>query len=102
MSATKTVTQAGWVYFDTFRARNDYPEHMHYRFVYGEKLDLGKDALPVCEATISFAIPADYDPRADQVAALKAEKAQLQANFARRVTEIERQISQLQALEHSA
>ena len=43
-------------------------------------------------------IPDDFDPRAKQVEALKAEKKKLMADFQVRCTEIERKISELTAL----
>lgn len=50
---------------------------------------------------VTFDVPDDFDPRPSQVKALEAKKRELQAQFAAAVTEIERQISQLQAIEHT-
>lgn len=49
--------------------------------------------------SIEVDIPDDFDPIAAQVAALKAEKIKLMADFQNRVTEIERKISELTCLE---
>jgi hypothetical protein len=97
---TKTITQTGWIYWDADYAKW-YPrkEEKHYRFYLGEKSEGTTCGIPVCEATISFEVPAEFDPREPQIAVLKAKKAQLQAEFTARVTEIEREISKLQALE---
>lgn len=53
----------------------------------------------VCEATIEVEVPDNFDPRASQVATLQRQKVALMAEFQNRVTEIEREISQLTALE---
>lgn len=44
-------------------------------------------------------VPDDFDPRPEQIAALKAEKTRLNAEFSAKVTEIDRRISKLQAIE---
>ena len=44
--------------------------------------------------------PDDFDPRTKQVAALIAEKQKARADFLKRVTEIDRQIQSLLAIEH--
>lgn len=51
--------------------------------------------------TIEVDIPDDFDPRPHQIAALQADRTKLQAAFSARVTEIERQISELTCLEMS-
>lgn len=50
---------------------------------------------------VTFEVPDDFDPRPAQVKALEAKERELRAQFAAAVTEIQRQISQLQAIEHS-
>ena len=52
-------------------------------------------------AEVTFDVPDNFDPRPEQVKALEARKRELQAQFAAAVVEIERQISQLQAIEHT-
>lgn len=47
-----------------------------------------------------FDVPSDFDPVPQQIDSLKAEKAQAMADFQARVTEIERQIQSLLAIEH--
>ena len=49
---------------------------------------------------IEIEIPDDFDPRPQQVAALEAEKQKARAEFQKRVTEIDRQIQSLLAIEH--
>ena len=64
---TKTITQTGWVYFDVWRyGCFGYPAAEHWRFIAGTKLDLNKDTIPVCEVTITFDVPADFDHRGPQ------------------------------------
>jgi hypothetical protein len=52
-------------------------------------------------AEVTFDVPDDFDPRPAQVKALEAKERELRAQFAAAVTDIQRQISQLQAIEHS-
>ena len=46
-------------------------------------------------------VPDNFDPRPQQVQALEQEKQKARAEFAARITEIERQISELTCLEAS-
>ena len=54
----------------------------------------------VKEHTTEIEVPDDFDPRPQQVAALEAEKQKARAEFHERVTEIDRQIQSLLAIEH--
>ena len=54
----------------------------------------------VKEHTTEIEVPDDFDPRPQQVAALIAEKQKARAEFLARVTEIDRQIQSLLAIEH--
>ena len=47
-------------------------------------------------------VPEDYDPRAQQIAALEKHKQKVMADFQKTVTEINSRISNLQALEYTA
>ena len=51
---------------------------------------------------IEIEIPEDYDPRAQQVAALEALKQKVMADYQKSVTEINDRISKLMALEYTA
>lgn len=55
--------------------------------------------INVCEASVEVEVPDNFDPRAAQVEALKRQKQAVMADFQKRVTDIERQIAQLTALE---
>ena len=50
--------------------------------------------------TIEFEIPDDFNPVATQVAQLEEEKRRCRAAFQARITQIERQIQSLLAIEH--
>ena len=53
----------------------------------------------ICEHEFEVETPDDFDPRPQQVAALQAAKQKVRAEFAARIDEIERQISELTCLE---
>lgn len=56
----------------------------------------------VKEHTTTVEVPDDFDPRPQQVAALEAAKQKARAEFQARVTEIDRQIQSLLAIEGAA
>jgi hypothetical protein len=60
-----------------------------------------KDIVFVGTTDVTFEVPDDFDPRPAQVKALQEKERELRAQFAAAVTEIQRQISQLQAIEHT-
>jgi len=51
---------------------------------------------------IEIDVPENYDPRAQQIAALQELQAKASADYQKTVTEIQRRISELQALEYTA
>ena len=51
---------------------------------------------------IEVEVPENFDPRPGKIAALQAEEEELRAAFAARVTEIQREISKLQAITYEA
>ena len=53
----------------------------------------------VKEHLTTVEVPDDFDPRPQQVAALEAEKQKARAEFQARITEIDRQIQSLLAIE---
>lgn len=55
----------------------------------------------VCETEIEIEVPDDYDPRAQQIAALEKEKQKIMADYQKNVTEINDRINKLQALEYT-
>jgi hypothetical protein len=56
----------------------------------------------VCPYTIEFTMPEGWDPRAQQIEALRKKKAELTREFSEAVMKIEAQISRLQAIEYDA
>ena len=56
----------------------------------------------VTEHTTTVEVPDDFDPRPQQVAALEAAKQKARAEFQARITEIDRQIQSLMAIEGAA
>ena len=56
----------------------------------------------ICEQEIEIEIPDNYDPRAQQIAALIKQKEKAMADYQNTLTEINERISKLQALEYTA
>jgi hypothetical protein len=53
----------------------------------------------VCEQEIEIEVPDNYDPRAQKIAVLQAQKQKVMADYQKTVTEINARISELQAIE---
>jgi hypothetical protein len=70
--------------------------------VFYVQLDDTQDRTYVGEQEIEIDIPDDYDPRAQQMAALEALKQKVMADYQISVMEINDRISKLQALEYTA
>ena len=78
--------------------KDDWCEGNDYHF---NKCDLSEHGyVTVMPHEIDVEVPDDFDPRPQQVAALEAEKQKARAEFHARVTEIDRQIQSLLAIEH--
>ena len=56
----------------------------------------------VCKQEIEMDVPDNYDPRAQQIASLEAQKTKAMADYQKSVTDINDRISKLQALEYTA
>jgi hypothetical protein len=56
----------------------------------------------VSQQEIELEVPDNYDPRAQQIAALEAQKQKVMADYQKSVTDINDRISKLQALEYTA
>lgn len=56
----------------------------------------------VCEQEIEIEVPDNYDPTAQQIAALEAKKEKAMSDYNKTVMEINARISKLQALEYTA
>ena len=86
--------------------------HVHYQkyswetegkfIVFYIQMDDTEDRTYVGPQEIEIDVPDDYDPRAQQVAALEALKQKVMADYHKSVTEINDRISKLLALEYTA
>ena len=72
-----------------------------YLAFYG-KLDDNDHRTYVCSQEIEIEVPDNYDPRPAKIAALEAQRAKAAADYQQTVTEINRRISELQAIEYTA
>jgi len=70
--------------------------------LYPCKFDDSEDRSYVGERQVEIEVPDNYDPRAQQIAALEKKKQQVMADFQNTITEINALISNLQALEYTA
>jgi hypothetical protein len=70
--------------------------------VYPFKIDDSEHLTYVGQQEVEINVPEDYDPRAQQIAALKAQKQKVMADFQKTVDTINEKISKLQALEYTA
>lgn len=70
--------------------------------VYPFKIDDSEHLTYVGQQEVKIDVPEDYDPREQQIAALKAQKQKVMADFQKTVDTINEKISKLQALEYTA
>jgi hypothetical protein len=70
--------------------------------IFSVKFDDDNHRTYVGEQEIEIEVPDDYDPRAQQIAALEKQKQKVMADYQKTVTEINDRISKLQALEFTA
>jgi len=85
--------------------------HVHYQKytwedtsefqVFSCKLDDSDHLTYVGPQEIEIEVPDNYDPRAQQIAALEERKRKVMADYQKMVTEINERISNLQALEYT-
>ena len=66
------------------------------------KVDDTEAMIHVGEQEVEVEIPDNFDPRAQQIAALEKQKQKVMADYQKMVTEINDRISKLQALEYTA
>ena len=93
-----TITIKGGLYFDPSQTAARV-WGTPYRWTPGELQAFG-DYLPICAHDITVDI-GDFDPRPQQVKALHEQREELHAKFAAAVREIDRRLSELQAIEYS-
>ncbi len=70
--------------------------------VFSFKFDDDDHRTYVCTHEIEVDVPDNYDPRAQQIAALEKHKQKVMADYQKSVNEINERISKLQALEYTA
>jgi len=68
-----------------------------FQILYAKVHD-NEDRTYVCEQVVEVEVPDNYDPRAQQIAALEAEKKRVMAEYQKTVTEITERINKLQAI----
>jgi len=85
------------IYFSKY----SWEEKGEYLLFYA-KIDDSETMAHVSSQEIEVEIPDDYDPRAQQIAALEKQKQKVMADYQKTVTEINERISKLQALEYTA
>jgi hypothetical protein len=77
--------------------------HIHFvKYSFSVKLDDTDYRTYVGEQEVEVEVPDNYDPRAQQIAALEKQKQKVMADFQKSVAEINERISNLQALEYTA
>ena len=81
-------------------AKWDWKDEVRY-LVCPYKLEDTTAIAYIGEHEIEFEVPDDFDPRARQIAALEKKKQKAMADYQKTVTEINEQISKLQALEYT-
>ena len=86
-----------YVYFQKF----EWDKEGTYQ-VYSFKFKDDDTRTFVCEQEVELEVPDNYDPTAQKIAALEAQKARAMADFNKTVLEINTRISKLQALEYTA
>jgi hypothetical protein len=70
--------------------------------VFTFKFDDDDSRTFVCEQEIEIEVPDNYDPRAQQIAALEKHKQKVMADYQKMVNDINEKISKLQAIEYTA
>ena len=93
----KTISIPMYVYFDKYSWDTE-----GYYSAYSFKLDDTESRTFVCQQDVEFKVPENYDPTAQKIAALEAEKEKAHLAFTKSVTSINERISKLQALEYAA
>ena len=93
----KTITIPMYVYFQKYHweAEGSYT-------AYGFKTPDSEHLTFVCQKAVEFEVPANYDPTAQKIAALEAEKERARVEFTKSVAAINDRITKLQALEYAA
>jgi len=94
---TTTITMTMYVYYQKY-SWQDVGEYLALSF----EIPDSKASTFVCSTEIKFEVPENYDPTAQKIAALEAEKIKAQYEFQKSVAAINECIEKLQALEYKA
>jgi hypothetical protein len=86
--------------FDTWAHKHGLKDST-YRLVPSSWSDDDEKVTVLKSVPITLEIPDDFDPRPAQIKALEKKREELNTQFAAAVTELNRQISQLQAIEYT-
>ncbi len=78
----------------------DFEEQGEY-IIYSHKFEDTDYRVHICECEIEIEVPDDFDPRAQQIAALERERTKAMADYQRTMAEINERISKLQAIGYS-
>ena len=70
--------------------------------VYSHKMDDTNYRAHIGEQEVEIEVLDDFDPRAQQIAALEKQRQKVMADYQKTVTEINERINKLQAIEHTA
>lgn len=89
----KTVTIEGGIYLDTAAYSPEY----RFKF-FGGGLEAFSTYMPVVAHTVTATLPDNWDPRAEQIKALEAQRLDITAKFQAAVTDINARISKLTAI----
>jgi len=93
----KTITIPMYVYFQKYHWESE-GSYTAYSFRTPDTESL----TFVSQKDVEFEVPKNYDPTAQKIAALEAEKEKAQHDFAKSVAAINDRIAKLQALEYTA
>ena len=93
-----TITVKGWLYYDTNKHADI--TFGRYRFFGGQEGKAWGGYIPIVPHTLTADI-GDFDPRPQQLKELEAKRDELNKQFSAAVIEINRQISELQAIEYT-
>lgn len=72
----------------------------HFSMYNPQELNIS-DEFMVMEHSITVDVPADFDPRPAQIAALNEQKKKIREKYLEKVAEIEERISKLLAISHT-
>ena len=93
---SKTIEIKGGIYFD--------PDHDKWTPMYtwfGGELEKFVSYLPVMEHTLTFTLPADFEPQSAEISVLEAMREEAQKKFTAQVKTINERIQKLLAITNS-